>query len=365
MNRSISGRQAPPRAWVEVNLAAVVENARMVARVAGTRLLPVVKANAYGMGAVAVSRALEALEPLGYGVATIEEGAELRAAGITRPVLVFMPARPDLFDAYETHRLTPALGDRAGIHAWIARGARGGAFHLEIDTGMSRSGVRWDEIEPIADLLDTPYLEGCYTHFHSADRRDGSANAQLERFKAAVGRLARRPPLLHVANSAAALQGKTFALDAIRPGICLYGASAGEGLPIGKPVIAVRARVVSVRTVRQGESVSYNASWTAPRDTTVATLGIGYADGVRRSLGLKAAATVLLNGARCPVVGLVTMDLTMVEVGEGQAAVGDVATLVGEADGLGNTVDEFAAWSGVVQHELLAGVGPRLPRIYD
>ena len=369
MNGSIRERRA--RAWIEVNLAAVVENARTVARVAGTRLLPVVKANAYGVGAVAVSRALEALEPWGYGVATIDEGAELRAAGITRPVLVFMPARPDLFDAYRAHRLTPALGDRASISAWIARGAGGaggaggGAFHLEIDTGMNRSGVRWDEIEPIADLLDTPYLEGCYTHFHSADRRDGSADAQLERFLAAVGRLARRPPLLHVANSAAAFRGKPFALDAIRPGICLYGASAGEGSPIGKPVIALRARVVSVRRVQRGESVSYNASWTAPHDTTVATLAIGYADGVRRSLGLKAEATVLLNGTRCPVVGLVTMDLTMVEVRDGRAAVGDVATLVGEADGLRNTLDQFASWSGTLQHELLAGLGPRLPRIYD
>lgn len=350
-----------------MNLAAVVENARTVARVAGTRLLPVVKANAYGVGAVAVSTALETVDPWGYGVATVEEGAELRAAGIARPVLVFMPARPDLFDAYQTHRLTPALGDRASIRAWIARGARGGggAFHLEIDTGMSRSGVRWDEIEPIADLLDTPYLEGCYTHFHSADRRDGSADAQLERFKAAVGRLARRPPLLHVANSAAAVRGTAFALDAIRPGISLYGASVGDRLPIGKPVIALRARVVSVRSVQRGESVSYNASWTAPRDTTVATLGIGYADGVGRSLGLKGEATVLLNGARCPVVGLVTMDLMMVDVGDGRAAVGDVATLVGEADGLGNTLDQVAAWSGMLQHEFLVGLGPRLPRIYD
>src|SRR5213079_3714548 len=157
-----------------------------------------------------ISRVLEPLEPWGYGVATIEEGAELRAAGIARPVLVFMPARPDLFDAYQQHRLTPALGDERSIAAWIARGARGGAFHLEIDTGMGRSGVRWDEVEPMADLLDTPYLGGCYTQFHSAERNDGSAEAQLERFRLAVGRLARRPAVLHVANSAAALKGGSF-----------------------------------------------------------------------------------------------------------------------------------------------------------
>src|SRR5437899_4047047 len=116
----MSGRYS--RAWVEVDLAAVVENARTVARLARTRLPPVVKANAYGVGAVAVSKALEAVDPWGYGVATIEEGAELRAAGIARPVLVFMPARPDLFDAYQAHGLTPALGDRASIHAWIEIG---------------------------------------------------------------------------------------------------------------------------------------------------------------------------------------------------------------------------------------------------
>jgi len=364
VNASPSGRDA--RAWVEVDLAAVVENARTVARVAGTRLLPVVKANAYGVGAVAVSQALEALDPWGYGVATIEEGAELRAAGITRPVLVFTPARNDLFDGYREQRLTPALGDGRTVADWIARGARGGAFHLEIDTGMGRSGVRWDEVEPLADLLDTPYLEGCYTQFHSAERNDGSAEQQLERFRLAVGRLARRPALLHVANSAAALKGGSFAFDAVRPGVYLYGGSPGVGLPEGKPVVSVRARVVAVRRVRAGDSVSYNASWTAARDTTIATLGIGYADGLRRSLGASGRAQVLLRGRPCPIIGLVTMDLTMLDVGDGPATVGDVATLVGSADGGGGaiTLEQFAAWSGELQREFLTGLGPRLPRIY-
>src|SRR2546425_1101628 len=352
VNVSTSGRDA--RAWVEVDLAAVVENARTVARVAGTRLLPVVKANAYGVGAVAVSQALETLDPWGYGVATIEEGAELRAAGITRPVLVFTPARDDLFDGYRERQLTPALGDGRTVADWIARGARGGAFHLEIDTGMGRSGVRWDEVEPLADLLDTPYLEGCYTQFHSAERNDGSAEQQLERFQLAVGRLARRPAVLHVANSAAALKGHTFAFDAVRPGVYLYGGSPGDGLPEGKPVVSLRARVVALRRVRAGDSVSYNASWTATRNTTIATLGIGYADGLRRSLGRSGEARVLLGGRPYPIIGLVTMDLTMVDVGDASAAVGDVATLVGSApEGGTNTLEQFAAWSGALQREFL------------
>jgi alanine racemase len=362
VNVPTSGRDA--RAWVEVDLAAVVENARTIARVAGTRLLPVVKADAYGMGAVAVSRALEAVDPWGYCVATIEEGAELRAAGIARPVLVLTPARAELFDAHQAQRLTPALGDEPAIAAWIARGARGGPFHLEIDTGMGRSGVRWDDVDPLADLLDTPYLEGCFTHFHSAERRDGSAEMQLDRFRQALGRLARRPAVLHVANSAAALRDRAFAFDAVRPGVYLYGGVPGDGLPDAKPVLSVRARVVAVRRVRAGDSVSYNATWTAPRDTTVATLGIGYADGERRLLARSGDAHVLLGGRRAPVVGRVTMDLTMVDTGDAPPQVGDVATLVGSADGAVITLRQISAWSDALPHEFLAGLGVRLPRIY-
>jgi alanine racemase len=355
------------RAWVEVNLAAVIENAQTVARVAGTRLLPIVKANAYGTGAVAVSGALEAVDPWGYGVATTDEGAELRAAGIARPILVLMPARPELFGAYDEARLTPALGDAESIAAWIDPRRRVGAgrpFHVEIDTGMGRTGVRWDDVDSVAGLLDSPLLEGCFTQFHSSDRRDGSTERQLERFLAGLERLPRRPPLVHVANSAAALRGPAFAFDAVRPGVYLYGGSPGEGLPEVRPVVSVRARVVSVRRVRTGDSVSYNASWTASRDTTIATLGIGYADGLSRRLGTDGRAMVLVAGRRCPIVGLVTMDLTMVETGGAPARVGDTATLVGEADGGRITLEEFAGWSGQLQREFLTGLGARLPRIY-
>jgi len=358
----LSGRQS--RAWVDVDLAALVENARTVARIAGTRLLPVVKANAYGVGAVAVSEALEALDPWGYGVATLEEGAELRGAGIARPILVFLPGRPDLFDAVREHRLTPALGDAPTIRAWCARGEQAGAFHLEIDTGMGRSGVRWDEIDALAGALDVPQFEGCFTQFHSADRQDGTTELQCARFVETVARLPRRPPLLHVANSAAALRDRKYALDLVRPGVYLYGGSPGDGLQEGRPVVSLRARVLAVRRVRAGESVSYGAFWTALRDTTIATLGIGYADGLRRGLGLTGRARVLLNGTRCPIVGLVTMDLTMIDVGNGPVAVGDIATLVGEAPGGRVTLEEFAAWSGELQRELLTGLGPRLPRFY-
>lgn len=352
------------RAWIEVDLEALVHNARTVAQAAGVRLLPVVKANAYGVGAVAVSRALEPLDPWGYGVATIEEGAELRAAGISRPILVFLPARATLFAAYERHQLTPALGDAGSIVEWTAQTDR--PFHVEIDTGMGRSGVPWDEVDELGAAVDTPGLEGCYTQFHSADRPDSvePTEQQLKRFLAAVQGLPRRPALLHVANSAAALRDRRYAFDLVRPGVFLYGGAPGEGLPQPRPVVAVRARVLSVRRVRRGESVSYNASWVAPRDTVIATLGIGYADGIRRTLGSGGRAHVLIRGRRCPVVGLVTMDMTLVETGTLEVQVGDVATLVGEEATQQITLEEFVGWSGELQREFLTGLGPRLVRRY-
>ena len=348
---------------MEVDVEALVDNARTVAKIAGTRLLPVVKANAYGVGAALVSKALEPLDPWGYGVATIEEGAELRAAGITRPVLVFMPARAKRFDDYDRHQLTPALGDAGSILEWTTRGER--PFHIEIDTGMGRSGVRWDEVEELGEAVDTASLEGCYTHFHSAERRDGTAERQLERFLEAVERLPRRPTLLHVANSAAALRGKQFAFDLVRPGIFLYGGSPADDLPQPRPVVSVRARVVSVRRIRRGESVSYNASWTASHDTVIATLRCGYADGLRRLLGTSPppGASVLLRGQRRPIVGFVQMDMMLVETGTLEVQVGDIATIVGEDAKQRITLKEVSEWSGELLHEFLTGLGPRLPRI--
>jgi alanine racemase len=350
------------RAWVTVDLTALVENARTVARVAGVRLLPVVKANGYGLGARAAARALEALDPWGYGVATVEEGAELRADGITRPLLVFSPAQPQLFAAFDEHRLTPVFEDAAAIREWTARGAR--PFQVEIDTGMARTGVRWDAIATLREVLDTPSFEGCFTQFHSADRDVASVREQAERFQRSVATLSRPPAIRHMANSAAALRGAVFAADLVRPGLFLYGGAPAVDVPAGRAVMKLQARVVSIRQLQAGDQVSYNATWTAPRPTTVATLGIGYADGPRRALSRAAGAHVLLNGKRCPYVGTVTMDLTMVDVGTASVQIGDVATLVGTVEGGTISLPQFAGWCEDAQYTVLTGLGPRLPRVY-
>jgi alanine racemase len=360
VNVSTSARDS--RAWVEVSLAAVVENARTVARTAGARLLPIVKADAYGLGAVAISAALESVDPWGYGVATPEEGLELRASGITRPVLVMLPAVPARFADYRAAALTPVFDAPDALRAWRAEGDA--PFHLEIDTGMARGGVRWDEIDRIAPLTDTPAFEGAFTQLHSSECADGSIGRQLDRFVAALDQLPRAPRLRHVANSAAALREPRCAFDAVRPGVFLYGGSPGGGIAPGRPVASIRARVVSVRRLHAGESAGYNARWTALRDTTVATLGIGYADGVPTTLGPDGPGAVLLRGTRRPIVGAVSMDLTIVEAGDLPVEVGDVATLLGEADGVQITLEELSAASGVQPRAILTGLGRRLPRIY-
>jgi alanine racemase len=351
------------RAWVEVSLAAVVDNARTVARTSGTRLLPIVKANAYGLGAVAVSGALEAVDPWGYGVATVAEAEEVRGAGISRPVLVLLAARAEDFPALRAARATPVFDAAGPLGDWLEQGDA--PFHLEIDTGMARGGIRWDQIERVAPLLDTPRFEGAFTQFHSSESGDGSVGVQLDRYLAALARLPRPPRYRHVANSAAALLEPRCALDFVRPGVFLYGGTPGGKVTSGRPVASIRARVAGVRRVRAGEPAGYNARWTARRDTTLATLAIGYADGVPTALGPDGRGEVLLRGARCPVVGSVSMDLTIVDAGDALVVPGDVATLLGAAEGETITLDEWSQASGIQPRRLLTGLGRRLPRIYE
>lgn len=352
------------RAWVDVDLGALAANARTLAALTGSRLLPMVKANGYGLGAVAVARALEPLEPWGFGVASAEEGAALRQAGIGRPILAVSPLLAGAMDSYLAHDIRPTIGDPVALDAWRRRTER--PFHLEIDTGMGRAGIRWNDADALAavavTLGDSPGWEGVFTHFHSAESAPASAVEQWERLQGVVGALPRRPALLHAANSAGALSGRRFAGDLIRPGIFLYGGMAGETLPA--PVAALRTRVIAVRRLEAGDPVSYGATWRAPRPTTIATVALGYADGFPRATAASerhpASRLIEVNGALAPVVGRVTMDMTMVDVGDGHVSPGDVATVYGGRVSL----DQQAAAAGTIAYEFLAALGERLPRRY-
>jgi len=207
------------RARVEIDLGALQRNGAAVARRAGVPLLPMIKADAYGLGAAAAVRALDVLEPWGYGVATVAEGEELRDLGVVRPVVVFTPVLEQELTRVRSARLTPTLGFPTEIEAW--RRAGGGAWHLSIDTGMSRAGIPWRQVAEIRHLVEMHPPEGAFTHFHSAELDDGTLAAQERLFRDAVASLPSRPRLLHTANSAAIARTGRSDWDMVPPGIFL------------------------------------------------------------------------------------------------------------------------------------------------
>jgi alanine racemase len=334
-------------AWVEIDLDALVRNAETLRRRSRVPLLPMVKADAYGLGALPVVRALESLDPWGYGVATVTEGAELRGAGIRRPIVVFTPVLYRELDAVDRLGLTPALGAPETIAVWR------GPWHLAIDTGMNRAGMPWDAVDTLGQVP-----EGAFTHFHSAECDNGSMEQQLDRFRAALSRLPARPRLLHAENSPALerLAGPS-AWDIVRPGVFLYG--VGQ---TAEPVATLRAHVVDVRTIAAGESVSYGATYRAATPRRVATLALGYADGYRRTFGNR--GRVIVNDREASVIGNVTMDMTMVDVTDIPCRIGDVATVLGRSGDRVLDAVTVAETGGVSPYELLVGLKLRAQRTY-
>jgi alanine racemase len=341
-----------------------------------------VKADAYGLGARRVVPALaEALAPEGpwaIGIAAVAEGEALRAWGWRGRVIVFAPAPPGEMERAAAAGLALCFSDVEAVRRWAALAAGRGErlpFHLEVDTGMGRAGLPWSAAaewgpavaEAAGDLLA---WEGCYTHFHSADEPGlEPTDQQWERFRQAVAAL---PPAseggparaLHAANSAAAMRRGGFGADLVRPGIFLYGGEAGPGV-VPEPVVSVRARLALVRDVPAGTTLGYGATYTSRRPERWGTLAIGYADGLPRRLS-PAGGSALVHGRRVPLIGRISMDVTVVDLSEVPEAVpGDVATLIGRDGAEEIRLDEVAGLCGTISYEILTGLGARLPRVYD
>jgi alanine racemase len=356
------------RAWVDVDLAALVRNARWLAARARVPLLPMVKADGYGLGAVAVVNALRGdagLRIAAFGVAAIAEGAALREAGLSHDVVCFSPIWGDDLRAAREVRIVPSFGDPDDVLAWSNAG--GGPWQLSIDTGMNRAGASSETLrqqEPRLRALRERCLStppaGVWTHFHSADEDRASIHEQERRFEEIVAALGvPETAVRHCDNSAGILAREGSPWGCVRPGVALYGVSQGMTASL-EPVAQLRARVVDIRDVHVGASVSYGATWRASRPSRIATVAVGYADGYRRHLGNRGVA--LLNGHRVPVVGRVTMDLTMLDVTGVPVSRGDVATLLGRDGELLLTADEVAASADLSPYELLTGLHARPPR---
>jgi alanine racemase len=320
-----------------------------------------IKADAYGLGAKGALRALDVLEPWGYGVATVIEGEELRDLGVSRPIVVFTPLLEGELARARSARLTPSLGFPNEIEAWLRAG--GASWHLAIDTGMSRAGIPWREIDQIAQLAALAPPEGAFTHFHSAELEDGTMGTQESLFREAISRLPSRPRLLHTDNSAALARKGRSVWDLVRPGIFLYGVGSGRTASIQpEPVVHLRAPIVEIRKLEAGDTVSYDATLRVERPARIATLAIGYADGYPRSLSQ--VGSVLVGGTIAPIAGTVTMDMTMIDVTTVKCEVGDVVTLIGRSGDTVLTVERVADAASMSPYELLTGLRSRVERTY-
>lgn len=364
--------------WVEINLKALAANVRAIRSCLpdGTRLFAVVKANAYGHGAVEVARAALAAGVAGLCVARADEGLALRRAGVKAPVWVLGWISPDAAPACVEARLTPTVNSLDQAEA-LAAANHGPPLpvHVKVDTGMSRYGLLPDEVLPFVRALSRfPQLrfEGLWTHFARADEADPTpTHTQLAVFRAVRQALVEAgypPALCHVAASAATLRpefaGDLF--DAVRVGIALYGLYPGDEVawPVSlTPVMSWKARVARVRTLPAGTPVSYGGTFITPRPMRVALIPVGYGDGYPRALSSRGA--VLIRGQRCPILGRVCMDSFVVDVDHLEdVREGDEVVLLGRQGQERITADELARQLNTINYEIVTRIMARVPRVY-
>lgn len=366
------------RAWIELDMHALEHNVRFLQSglPKDCRLMPAVKANAYGHGAVPVARELNRLGIRDFCVACVEEGVELRRAGICGEILILGYTSPSLFPLLRRYRLTQTVVD----YDYAQRLEQSGlklSVHVGVDTGMHRLGIPWEETEKIIAVYHMKHLKvkGIFTHLATCDSLLPECRAftekQLQAFsetRSALDAAGLPCKGVHLLSSYGILNYPQEAEDYVRPGIALYGVPSSAGLPDSgfsslMPVLSLKARVASVRRLRPGESAGYGAAFTADGETIVAVLSIGYADGLPRELS-EQKGSVLIKGRRAPVIGRICMDQTLVDVTDiPDLQAGEPAVLIGKSGDLENTAVEIAAQCGTITNELLSRLGARLHRV--
>jgi len=369
-------------AWAEIDLYRLQANVERLRRhVAPAALCAVVKADGYGHGAVPVARAALAGGAAWLAVALVEEGVELRQAGIDAPVLVLSQPPLAAWGAVVEHRLTPTVDTIEGATALAARVAqagpgagngRGWPVHVKVDTGMHRVGAAPDHVAAVAaEVVGRSELcfQGLWTHLAVSETDDPFNQAQLELLAAVRGSLSAaglEPEMVHAANSGGGLLHPDARLDMVRCGISIYGYPPAPGVAADlglEPVMTLAAGVSHVQRLGAGERISYGRRYALAADANVAIVPLGYADGVPRRLS-SAGAEVLIGGRRRPIAGTITMDQLMVDCGDDPVQVGDEVVLIGRQGGEAITAEEWADRLGTISYEILCGVGPRVRRRY-
>ncbi|MYE90853.1 alanine racemase [Candidatus Poribacteria bacterium] len=369
--------------WVEVDLSAIVSNAKAIkAYPQSSSLIAVIKADAYGHGVIPVAEALRE-EATMYAVATVAEAIELRTADIRKPVLVLFNALPVQAETIIEYELTASVYEPTLCKA-LSRAAQAKGtsvkVHLDVDTGMNRGGIWYTEAIDFLKWLITLEkieIEGIFTHFATADEADKSrAHLQLDRFKSVLSTLSKlnlRPSIVHAANSAAALTLPNAHFDAVRVGLSLYGVYPSSEVrrtsPVSlQPALSWKARLICLRRATQGEGISYGRTYIVDEPTWLATLPVGHADGYSRALSNRGEA--LIGGVKCQQVGLVCMDGTVFRIASQEGDenlplhIGDEAVLVGRQGDLEISVDRVAEKAGTISYEILTGIGKRISRVY-
>jgi alanine racemase len=361
--------------WAEIDLDALAHNVRVLAaRAAPSRLMAVVKANAYGHGAVACGRAALEAGASSLAVVCVDEGEELRRAGITAPVVVLGHTPACDAERVAALGLQPAVGDRPLVDALARAAAARGAtvpIHLELESGLNRHGLPPDPLVALAEAaraLPGIRVEGIFTHFAAAEEGDQRfTRRQFDVLKATAARLP-WVPTRHCSASASTLLDPEMALEMVRPGLAMYGYKPAPWVGTGSaepllPVMSLRARIARVQEIGPGETVGYGRTWAASRPSRIALAMCGYGDGYRRSFGNR--AHVLVRGRRAPVVGRVSMDMAMIDVSAiPGVAQGEVVTFLGRDGDERVDADELAALADTISWEVVTAVTARVPRLY-
>ncbi|MBN2058577.1 MAG: alanine racemase [Candidatus Saganbacteria bacterium] len=360
--------------YAEIDLNAIKHNIGQIRKLLApaTRYMAVVKANAYGHGAVAVSRAAVEAGADSLAVANLKEALELREAGIVSPILILTESPTSVMDEIVQYDLSQTLysfSEAKALSEEAAKRNKKARVHVKIDTGMGRVGVQPSEaLAFITKIASLPALEleGVFTHFAKAeDPQDNFTKEQFQKFSQVISRIP-NVAIKHSANSAAVLFHPETHLDMVRVGLMMYGLyPQGDGARRRvelKPALSFKSRVTYLKRIPAGTPLSYGCTYVAPADTAVATIPVGYADGFSRRLSNR--GQVIIRGKRFKVVGRVTMDLTMVNIGDTDVAVGDEVILIGEQNNQMISADEIAGLEDTISYEVVCGIGKRVPRIY-
>ena len=366
---------------VEIDLLKIQDNAKSIKEYCNRKLIAVVKADAYGHGAVQVANVLHNIVDI-FAVATVEEGIELRQAGIRNPILVLFTTLPETVDEIISYELTPTI-DNWNLatrlnEAVLSRNSllqlvpiQKAYIHLDINTGMNRSGIPHLEVRDFIDKLNTLNrleLEGITTHLATADEEDQSfVNLQLQRFLSSIEDVKKSDtgiPFFHVANSAATISIPDSHFDAVRPGLALYGIYPSNSYYVDlQPALSWKTHVIWVNTIDSGEGISYGLTHKVTQPTRIAAIQVGYGDGYPRSLSNK--GEVLIGGTRRPILGRICMDITVVGLETtDNIEIGDEVILIGKQGDEEITVDEIAEKTDTIPYEILTQIGKRVKRIY-